>query len=443
MSRRSRNHHVRAPQPAVIVELVAKLWSEPDTVDVDVIGVEEAMALEEGRYDPNTNEHERCWAISPNVVDPFDPTSAALHPSDWTILSGTYGYDDTILAHLAATLRCDALYGHLNDSIDDWRWLRFRAGALVDQYWYQGQEWVRFPDRVPRPTGALTLSEAFASMGRTYGHESYRSALFRALQLPPELRDAWRVVRAVERVDRRLPNPPPRRVGVAVSGGSGADIAPPPRVVRESEGRVRVAVCRGWESGFGGVSRAIGEWMLERLAAGIDDDGWLEGIDAGVAAMRPDFEREFASLCEDGAFADFGCVSIEVGVLEARWIGGAQIVLARRGGVAHRVGPDTVRQMYLEAEHSPEEVAQLPDVWTRAFTAEAADVQRLAPSWLVEPGDVVVFSMGGHETLGIDVAEAAVRASPDALARTLAGATASEWRPRAAVAIRIGKDLCV
>jgi hypothetical protein len=254
------------------------------------------------------------------------------------------------------------------------------------------------------------------------------------------------VVRAIQRLERRRPEGPAGRVGVAVSGGvtqGGSSIAPPSYLVRESDRLVRVAVVRGWESGFGGASREIGTWMLERLRAGIDADRWLERIDASVDAMRADFAREFSTLCEEGAFADFACVSVEAGALDARWVGGAQVDVAREGTVAHRLGPDTVRQAYLEAGHPPEVVAQLPDVWTRVFAADRADIQRLAASWPTRHGDAVVISMGMPEALGRDVAKAAETAPPDALARKVAGMTSSSLRPRVAIAIRIDGELAL
>ena len=95
----------------------------------------------------------------------------------WTILWGdTYAlYHEELLAFQSAQLQTTALYGHENDQVDNWRWVLFEQGKEVASYWYLGQEdqrWYDWPEEEPRPPGALTLQEAFATKGRPYYHLS-------------------------------------------------------------------------------------------------------------------------------------------------------------------------------------------------------------------------------------------------------------------------------
>jgi hypothetical protein len=161
VSRYSNHHQFCAAAGAVLDAAEAWLWSEPDTLDVTRLPLAGSAAHLEQLDTLPEDQLWRGWVV-------------AAEPDGWTVLWGTWGGDDEALVlDIARDLGCDALYGHHNDQVDNWRWIRIFAGRPRDQYWYTGQAWYRWSDL---PAEAMTPWQACASMGRSYAHESFVSA---------------------------------------------------------------------------------------------------------------------------------------------------------------------------------------------------------------------------------------------------------------------------
>jgi hypothetical protein len=163
MSKFSHEHHFYTNQNRVIEAMGSFFLIDQDGGVIDVTCAE-------------ATKNDAGYLIS--------PTDA----SGWTVMwSSAYGLDEEIVAFISRHTACDALYGHRNDSVDNWKWMQLHNGVVVGEYHYVGQTWVRYPDRAPAE--ALTLSEAFRALGRTYHHLSFSGALsdaYRELNLPRE-----------------------------------------------------------------------------------------------------------------------------------------------------------------------------------------------------------------------------------------------------------------
>ncbi|MCA9635497.1 MAG: hypothetical protein KC420_05620 [Myxococcales bacterium] len=179
MSTFSSHHQVRAPQEDVLEVMSWMLWSEPDVIDVEVLTPAEARARGEALELGEDDELPRVWAIAPT------------DQGGWTALWASWGgHDEPLIRRLAAELGCDALYGHDNDQVDNWRWIRIRGGVEVDEAWFLGEAWAR---ERGRPLPSMSLGEAFGSFGRSYEHRSFSAALAGA-------DERWRVLRRVVRL---------------------------------------------------------------------------------------------------------------------------------------------------------------------------------------------------------------------------------------------------
>lgn len=161
MSTYSNHHQFRASLADVVDAATGFLWSQRLTLDVECLALADAAAHIEQLDALPDEQFWRGWVLAAE--------------GGWTSLWGTWGgSDEALVRDVAGTLGCDALYGHHNDQVDNWRWIRFFAGAPRDEYWYTGQAWFRFGHLEPE---AMTHWEAFTSMGRDYAHLSFHGAL--------------------------------------------------------------------------------------------------------------------------------------------------------------------------------------------------------------------------------------------------------------------------
>lgn len=153
MSKFSHEYHVRLPQ-ARVAELL------------------EVFHLTEGAEDVSVG---RGFALARAALDAedFKRRAFVVSPTDaegWSVVWAGRGDLDgeRLLAGMSAAESCDAVYGHNNDGVDNWRWIIFRGGPRDGEYWYVGQAWARRPDgHAPE---SLTLREAFESAGRRFHH---------------------------------------------------------------------------------------------------------------------------------------------------------------------------------------------------------------------------------------------------------------------------------
>lgn len=153
MSKFSHEYHVRLPQARAAELLEVFHWS----AGAEDVSVGRGFAL----------------ARAALAAEDFKRRAFIISPADaggWSVLWAEHGDLDgeRLLAHVSAAESCDAFYGHCNGGVDNWRWVIFRGGRREGEYWYVGQEWVRWPDR--RAPESLTLWDAFASVGREYHH---------------------------------------------------------------------------------------------------------------------------------------------------------------------------------------------------------------------------------------------------------------------------------
>lgn len=162
MSRFSNNHHLNAPFQKVLDALVSYCWGQRETLEVEEFAPRDPVSERESSLN---YWEERRFAIMGDTAG-------------WTQIWTTWGsYDEELMEQLAQDLGCDALYGHNNDSVANWRWIRFQAGLRTQEFWYLDQpqyaSWRAGRGMLPQPH----LYEAYREWGREYAHESYASAL--------------------------------------------------------------------------------------------------------------------------------------------------------------------------------------------------------------------------------------------------------------------------
>ncbi|MCP3922485.1 MAG: hypothetical protein GY714_07870 [Desulfobacterales bacterium] len=156
MSRYSIESHIWADKKDVVDALVSYLYNEFYIVDL-FKGAKKLEELQKASYE----EELELYTVS-NLKDGL------------VMLCCDYdGFHDEKILSISEKLSCDAIYGHNNDGVDNWRWITFTKGITLDGYWYlglEGQEWVCFPEKY-RPL-SLHLYEAFDKYSVGYNHAS-------------------------------------------------------------------------------------------------------------------------------------------------------------------------------------------------------------------------------------------------------------------------------
>lgn len=161
MSRFSIESHIRADKKDVVESLTVFLYIENRMVET-YSGVKKLEELQD-----SYQENRELYTVS-NLKD------------GWVMLCCEYnGFHDETIQYISEDLGCDAIYGHNNDGVDNWRWITYTKGIPLEEYWYlgrEGQEWVCFPDRY-KPE-SLHIYEAFDRYSSGYNHASLHDALF-------------------------------------------------------------------------------------------------------------------------------------------------------------------------------------------------------------------------------------------------------------------------
>lgn len=147
------HHAFRAPVDDVAYELFLWLWCQPMTADVDRCD------------DPDSAWLQRMSHLNGSIW-------VLVREGGLTRVWGDRGqFDELWVTDVARRLGCDAMYGHYNDRVDNWRWLHLVGGEERDAFWYLGQ-----PEYVGWRTGTAPLPKAelgaaFRAFGTTYPHE--------------------------------------------------------------------------------------------------------------------------------------------------------------------------------------------------------------------------------------------------------------------------------
>lgn len=166
MSTFSHEHHFNLDQ----TELIDSMKSFFDS---------EAIILLEEIDLPDSEKERQVIAekIEPEKIGRFLVVSD--HEKNWSLVFSETDIDDEkLVAFIAGQKKCDAIYGHHNDQVDNWRWILFHNGKRTNEYWYLGQEAVRFPEKYPKESKTIkNISQALASLGQVYHHLSFSNVV--------------------------------------------------------------------------------------------------------------------------------------------------------------------------------------------------------------------------------------------------------------------------
>lgn len=152
MSKYTHEYHFNLPQQRVAELIEAYFWCNCADDVVVANGFNNDPSLEDNNIDRQEF-----------LISPTDKQGWSIVWTDRLTIDG-----EKMLFEISKDERCTVLYGHLNDATDNWRWIIIREGITMDQYWFTGQMWVRYPNKY-KPE-ALTLWEAFKSLGREFHH---------------------------------------------------------------------------------------------------------------------------------------------------------------------------------------------------------------------------------------------------------------------------------
>lgn len=160
MSTKSRETHIHAPQEAVVLWMEWMLYNEEDIETFEITDLPQSKQA--------CDRLEKDLRISLCVVSPTDTEGWT---TIWSRHAGPF-WDEEWTRILSAYTQALAITGKRHDGMWHWEWQRYHNGDLHSHYsshQARGQSWYEHGQGV-RPPDAMSVEEAFASLGRTYHH---------------------------------------------------------------------------------------------------------------------------------------------------------------------------------------------------------------------------------------------------------------------------------
>ncbi len=159
MSKFSVEYHIKSSYQKTLQSL-KQYYEEKNYFDIEILSVEEIQKLNLDDFDLEYIQYVVLESSS----------------NGWTIIVSDYNRDENLVKFISQKCQCPALYGHNNDSTDNWRWIYFEEGNIIDEYWYLGQEKDK-GYRIGEGDQIKNLYNIFKAKGTKYLHEIFSHIL--------------------------------------------------------------------------------------------------------------------------------------------------------------------------------------------------------------------------------------------------------------------------
>ncbi len=153
MSKFSHEHHIHLAQ-SQLLELMKVFFKDRFSIILQIIPLPEDKLQ---RTHLSAKDDSRL--ITKFIVSPTDEKG-------WTTMWSEFdcGEDEELVCEISKRGKCSALYGHMNDQVDNWRWILFEEGNVKSENWYLGRQ---------DDSEDIYIKTAFLNAGQVYHHFTF------------------------------------------------------------------------------------------------------------------------------------------------------------------------------------------------------------------------------------------------------------------------------